>query len=154
MSNAMRRNYFYLIPGVTLFFCISCAHWFSGKDRPPTPFKKNNITFVAQKKDFDALIKVTDGYTIVFFTEKYCTSCKTFRYAFKKAASAFSQYDNICFVTFDTFYDTSSARQYEVKGVPTTIILKDKKKIADIVGPVKKKELIQRIKTALNMMAS
>jgi hypothetical protein len=75
---------------IILFFCSSCAGWLFQKDKPPVPFVKNNITFVAQKKDFDALVNTASGYVIVYFTEKYCNSCKRFAYAFKKAASALS----------------------------------------------------------------
>jgi thioredoxin-like negative regulator of GroEL len=50
-----------------------------------------------------------------------------------------------------THYDTSSALQYGVKGVPTTVILKSGEKIETIVGPVGKKKLIKTIKSALNI---
>lgn len=128
-----------------VFVCSSCAHMNS----PPAPFRENNITFVAQKEDFDTLVSGTSGYVIVCFTIKYCNSCIRFAPVFRKAAALLSGYDEIAFVTFNIFYDISSAQQYGVVGLPTTIILKDGEKIETIPGAVKEKELIQKIKVTL-----
>ena len=59
--------------------------------------------------------------------------------------------DDIRFISFDTYYDVSSALEYDVEGVPTTVLLRDGKKGETIVGPVKEKELIQQIERTFDM---
>ncbi len=143
--------YFPLLLGLLLLFCSSCAglEIFS-EDKPRDLFQEDNIVFLAQKNDFDQQVSSADGYLIVFFTDKECSSCKAFAEVFREAASTFSTYDGIRFVVFDTFYDRSSALELGVEGVPSTVILKKAEKIRLITGPVKRADLIEAIKEVIN----
>ena len=142
-----RKKYLFSYITIILFLCGACAHTI----QPPAPFQKDNITFVAQKKDFDRLLKSGSEYLIVCFTEKHCNSCIKYAHAFKKAAAVLSGHDKISFVAFNTFHDISSAKQYGVKGIPTTVILKKGKKIETLPGVIEEKELIRKIKTTIGL---
>ena len=74
-----------------------------------------------------------------------------FSHAFKKAATFLSDHDEISFVAFNTFFDISSAKQYGVKGIPTTVILKKGKKIETLPGVIEEKELIRKIKPTIGL---
>jgi len=147
ISPFLRKNHFFLYPVIILFFGSSCAHTV----QPPASFQKDNITFVAQKKDLDGLLESGGEYLIVCFTDTHCNACIKFSHAFRKAASVLSGHGKINFVAFNTFYDISSAKQYGVKGIPTTVILRKGEKIEALPGVIEEKELIQKIKTTIGL---
>jgi len=144
------QKYGHIAAAAALFLCCSCAGisalW---EDRPPEPFEKNNILFVSQPKDFDSIVERAAGLVVVCFTDKYCRSCKIYAPAFRKAATVLAVRRDVRFISVDTYYNTESALKCGAEGIPTTVFIKNGRRLGVFTGPIKKETLIEKIQDVL-----
>ena len=78
---------------------------------------------------------------VIFFTAKWCTECQSF----KPVVESVSKQVGVKLANIDTDYDVSLVEQYNVKSVPTLIVLENGNEIKRLVGSQpenKVKELI------------
>jgi len=67
---------------------------------------------------------------VIFFTAKWCTACQSF----KPVVESVSKQVGVKLANIDTDYDVSLVEQYNVKSVPTLIVLENGNEIKRLVG--------------------
>ena len=125
-----------------LFVCSSCSQISTlFEDRPPAPYQRGNVLYVASGEDLSSIINSNHDYWIIFFSDKYCGSCKSYEPEFQHMANSYDNNKDLHFVRFDSFYDRAFARKYDIKSVPTTLFIKNGKTLKTFTGVVNREEL-------------
>lgn len=90
--------------------------------------------------------EVMDSEVPVFvkFGAEFCQPCKTFEPVLQSVAS-----DKLKVVSVDITDETELTEHFDVTNIPTTILFKDGKVVAKVVGLKSKKELLNLVKTAV-----
>ena len=78
--------------------------------------------------------------TVKYFSAVWCGTCQTFKPTMTELAS---QGHNIEFIDVDT--NNEAAAQYNVRSVPTTIVLENGKEVSRMVGAQTKKKVLEVI---------
>lgn len=90
----------------------------------------------------------TQGVTLVIFKAPWCQPCKAYEKAIEKAKE---QYSNVKFIIYDIEDEKAYVEtlKYKVKGVPTTVFLKDQVEMERMVGALSLESLAFEIKALL-----
>ncbi|SIP98206.1 thioredoxin [Maribacter ulvicola] len=96
------------------------------------------------KASFSEIIKGDTPVLVNFFAD-WCGPCKSFAPTLKDVKGDLD--DGVKVVKIDVDKNQTLAAQYQVKGVPTTILFKDGKQVWRQSGVLPKHELIQIIKS-------
>ena len=78
--------------------------------------------------------------TVKYFSAVWCGPCQTFKPTMKELAS---EGYNIKFIDVDT--NNEAAAQYNVRSVPTTIVLENGQEVNRMVGAQTKKKVLEVI---------
>ena len=78
--------------------------------------------------------------TIKYFSATWCGPCKTFKPVMNEVAG---EGHSVQFIDIDQSADLAS--KYNVRSVPTTVIMENGKEIDRFVGAVAKNQVIERI---------
>ena len=96
------------------------------------------------KASFSEIIKGDTPVLVNFFAD-WCGPCKSFAPILKDVKGDLD--DGVKVVKIDVDKNQTLAAQYQVKGVPTTILFKDGKQVWRQSGVLPKHELLQIIKS-------
>ena len=87
--------------------------------------------------------EIEKGVTIVDFWAAWCGPCKAYGPIFEETSK---EVTNVNFAKVDVDGNQELAGEYNVRGIPTTIIFKDGKEVEKIVGMREKEALIEILK--------
>ena len=99
-------------------------------------------------ESFQRDIEESSGIALVKFTADWCPPCKALKPILESLATEYS--GRATFHELDTDIHPHAAVKYGVRGLPTTVVFRDGKEIARLVGLVPKEQL----RAALDRIAS
>ena len=86
--------------------------------------------------------------TVLKFSASWCKPCQAFLPIFKQVEEHFKDKD-IDFTEIDIENESEAASTYNIKSVPTIIILDSNKEVVRLIGTTSKNELIYKINKLL-----
>ena len=98
--------------------------------------------------DFNSEVLTHAGLSVVFFTSHWCIPCRSMAMVVEDAKDrmVFGKNENVKFLSIDTDENPISSSEFQLRSIPSTMLFKNGRVVAEIVGSVQKHVLLEEIK--------
>lgn len=101
------------------------------------------MTMQITDKDFDTQVLQSSGLVLVDFWAPWCGPCRMLGPILEQISEEHG--DKVTILKLNVDQNPNAARRYNIRGIPTMLLFKDGRKVAELVGVRPKAEIVSTI---------